>query len=288
MDAINTHIPIHFPIDDPEKLAILAAEFQAKSRGQCWSGQVGAVDGVHIAMGKPPKKVPNPRRYFVARKDEFALLVMCTCDAKRRFLAYDISQASTTHDSLAWAASSLGRAVGAGELPLPFFINGDNAFTQTASMMMPAGTAALDDYDFVQSSSRMPIECAFGILVRRWGVLWRPLLCRFDRRAALVGALIRLHNVCIDWGVTERELEMINGLGKVQPGRWAKVPIFDRYGRPVRMLDTTGLKASDVSNVAYSADRFKRRGELVAAVREAGIVRPPLPAGVAKKRKTRK
>ena len=56
VDAINTHIPIHFPIDDPEKLAILAAEFQAKSRGQCWSGQVGAVDGVHIAMGKPSKK----------------------------------------------------------------------------------------------------------------------------------------------------------------------------------------------------------------------------------------
>eukprot|EP00965_Chrysotila_dentata_P175292 5786274-Pleurochrysis_carterae.AAC.1 len=32
----------------------------------------------------------------------------------------------------------------------------------------------------------MPIECAFGILVRRFGVFWRPLAVRFDRRAKLI------------------------------------------------------------------------------------------------------
>ena len=42
-------------------------------------------------------------------------------------------------------------------------------------MIVPSGEAALDNYDFYQSSNRMAIECAFGILVRRWGLLWRPL-----------------------------------------------------------------------------------------------------------------
>ena len=65
-------------------------------------------------------------------------------------------------------------------------------------MVTPSGDPALDDYDYFQSSNRMPIECAFGIIYQRWGVLWRPLRYRFDRRAPLVGACIRLHNFCID------------------------------------------------------------------------------------------
>ncbi len=58
-------------------------------------------------------------------------------------------------------------------------------------------------FDFYQSSNRMAIECAFGILIRRWGVLWRKLRQRFDRRAPLIGALMRLHNFCIDERLVE-------------------------------------------------------------------------------------
>ena len=43
----------------------------------------------------------------------------------------------------------------------------------------------------------MAIECAFGMLVRRWGILWRPLGFAFERRSPLIGALMRLHNWCI-------------------------------------------------------------------------------------------
>ena len=59
-------------------------------------------------------------------------------------------------------------------------------------------TQSLTDYDFYQSSNRMPIECSFGILIRRWGVLWRPLTQRFESRAPLIVALMHLHNFCID------------------------------------------------------------------------------------------
>ena len=65
-------------------------------------------------------------------------------------------------------------------------------------MVVPSGMSADDAFDFYQSSARMPIECSFGILVRRWGILWRALEVRFDRRAATVGACMRLHNYCIN------------------------------------------------------------------------------------------
>ena len=38
----------------------------------------------------------------------------------------------------------------------------------------------------------MVIECAFGVLVRLWGVFWRPLEVKFRRRSALIGATMRL------------------------------------------------------------------------------------------------
>ena len=62
----------------------------------------------------------------------------------------------------------------------------------------------------------MTIQCAFGMLVRRWGVFWRPLEVAFDRRAPLVGAAMRLHNYCIDRRIAI-ELEQVAGASLIQP-----------------------------------------------------------------------
>mmetsp|Transcript_538 Transcript_538/g.1476 ORF Transcript_538/g.1476 Transcript_538/m.1476 type:complete len:240 (+) Transcript_538:80-799(+) len=53
VDAVNSHLVIEFPIDDLGRLKQLEAQFRARSRMQAWSGQVGAIDGVHFAMEKP-------------------------------------------------------------------------------------------------------------------------------------------------------------------------------------------------------------------------------------------
>ena len=139
VDAINMELVIEFPIEDRSKLDILEKEFRARSRNQVWAGQVGAIDGVHFKMVKPPPHVPDGARYFVKRKDEFALLCIAICDADRRYLYYDISQCSTTHDSLAWSASGLGVQFAEGKLPEGLFINGDNAFSGGRSVVVPCG-----------------------------------------------------------------------------------------------------------------------------------------------------
>jgi hypothetical protein len=35
------------------------------------------------------------------------------------------------------------------------------------------------------------------MLVRRWGILWRPLEMKLQRLAQVIGACMRLHNFCI-------------------------------------------------------------------------------------------
>lgn len=277
VDAVNQVITITFPMEDTEKLTVLSGEFAMMARNpQAWLGQVLAVDGVHFAQKNPGKAVPNPVRYYVNRKDEFALLCIAGCDSQRRFLCYDIDQVPTTHDSLAWALSPVGARVNAGELPYPFFVNGDSAFVLSNSMIVPSGIRELDDFDFEQSSNRMPIECAFGILVRRWGLLWRPLSMRFDRRAPIIGALLRLHNFCIDKRIAD-ETRDVNGISEITPDRWALTPKFDKSGRPVEYLRTLGSQTrAEPGAPVGSSERSRRRDELAAGIKEAGLGRPPI------------
>ena len=51
---------------------------------------------------------------------------------------------------------------------------GDNAYVKLKYMAMPiegARPGFEDDYNFYHSQCRIIIECAFGILVQRWGIL---------------------------------------------------------------------------------------------------------------------
>ena len=131
----------------------------------------------------------------------------------------------------------------------------------------------MDHYDFEQSRERMPIECAFGILVRRFGVLWRPLAMRFDRRAAVIGACMNLHNFCIDHRIAE-ETNIVNGMGEVQPDRWEKAPRFDKDDRPLDYIQLHNIVKPTLTAADKAVpDRFKRRNEVAAELTRAGLSR---------------
>ena len=55
---------------------------------------------------------------------------------------------------------------------------------------------------------------------------------RFDRRAPVIGACIRLHNFCIDKRIEHDMREECDGrYSEVQPSRYQKIPKFDKDGR---------------------------------------------------------
>lgn len=69
-----------------------------------WWGQVGALDGMDILMKAPSEAdVDNPDAYRVSRKAGYCLLLMAIADANYRIIWHDMSAASTSHDSSAWA-----------------------------------------------------------------------------------------------------------------------------------------------------------------------------------------
>ena len=237
VDAINKHITVCFPIDDLDKLCTIEAGFRAASKDEVWRGCVGAVDGCHFKMQNPGRAVDDPQRYHVARKGCYALLFQAVCDVDRRFTYWDCSYIPRTHDSLAFEGSELGMKISEGKLDKKFFLNGDSAYNAGDNMVTPtSGTRKNDDFNFFQSSNRMPIECAFGILIRRWGILWKSLEMEFKKRAPVVSACMRLHNFCIDRRI-EFNLKRDGRYTLVNPGRWSKTPKFDKKGRPVAYLN---------------------------------------------------
>jgi hypothetical protein len=57
---------------------------------------------------------------------------------------------------------------------------------------------AKDSFNFHLSVRRQAIERAFSIMVRRWGIFWRPLTCAFKKWALVTTVCAKVHNVCID------------------------------------------------------------------------------------------
>lgn len=115
--------------------------------------------------------------------------------------------------------------------------------------------------------SRFRVCAAFGMLIRRFGVFWRPLEVKFKRRAPLIAAIMRLHNYCIDRRIT-LELREVNGCTEIQPRVWLPTPLFDDDGRPLDFLDTCDHSAKEP--VAKNSTRNK----LKAGLESNGLKRP--------------
>jgi hypothetical protein len=286
VDAVNKHLPMEFPIDDVDKLRKLEAEWRSRAKCPDWVGQVSSLDGVHFPIRAPSASdVKDPTRYHVGRKDKYAVLAMALCDADRRFLWFNMSQTPNTHDSLAWTLTDLGMRIKAGDLPTDFFINADAAFTVSNSLITPIGDGGTFDYH--QSSNRIAIECAFGELVRRWPILWKPLQVKFSRCSCLISACASLHNFCIDKRVQDATTS-VNGLAQIQPSRWELYPLFNKDGGPVDYLDTEHSDGQRASRAQEDSSDLKRLHALIAAVEECGVERPPLPDTVVLKRKRKR
>lgn len=96
------------------------------------------------------------------------------------------------------------RMIEDGELPLKYFLIGDEAYVPHDQMLTNYSAqdtepgSSEDTFNFYLSSNRIRIECAFGRLVQRCGILWRPLRGRLPFISSVVFACMILHNLCFD------------------------------------------------------------------------------------------
>ena len=80
---------------------------------------------------------------------------------------------------------------------------GDNAYLNSKYMVTlypNVLSGGKDDYNFYHSQLRICVECAFGMLVGRWGILRAaiPQNISISRTISLVYVLAKLHNFCIN------------------------------------------------------------------------------------------
>jgi DDE superfamily endonuclease len=194
------------PVDDSLKMRELAEAFRTSRvvPNPLW-GCIGALDGIALPVQKPLDKY-FPRHYFT-RKGFYALPIQAICDSSYRFLYMSARCVGSTHDSLAWACSMLGSRFYNGLNIGEYWIAGDAAYLCDNYLLTPFTKAQTHDqelglrrdaFNFYHSSLRMHVEQSFGIMVARFGILWRSLRFPLPVVPRILSACMRIHNFCID------------------------------------------------------------------------------------------
>jgi hypothetical protein len=194
--AIEKHLkPIVIEKQSKVTLNRIAAEFEELRR---LPYVIGAVDGSHIPIIAPPI---DPTSYY-CRKGFYSALLQGVVDSKCRFWDYDFGWAGRCHDWTLFQNSDIRKKMMKGEL-LPFKLMGDAAYPMRPWFYSPFKgekdglPRAKTHWIFIQSSTRMAVERAFGILKGRWRILLKKIDMPFRHVPNVVTTCICLHNLCI-------------------------------------------------------------------------------------------
>ncbi len=201
LELILQHYPIVFPTDHAA-LENLADGFQQRQhkhmRGFLYA--LGALDGILLKIRQPTvKEITQPTLYH-CRKGFHTLNVQVICDAHKRYTYCAIDMPGSTHDSRAFANSSLAHVITAGSFPDHYYFLGDATYKGTSSILTPyVGNLRADEsvFSFYHSSLRMTIEGSFGMLVNKWGILQGPIRLKICRAPVVIKACMALHNFII-------------------------------------------------------------------------------------------
>jgi hypothetical protein len=208
VDAINAHpdFQISYPTGHNEQRAI-AEGFRNKSAAN-FDCCAGAIDGILIWIHKPTdedcqKAGCSSGKFFCGRKHKYGLNCQAVCDSRGRFLDISIVYPGSTSDCLAFEGMSLFDKLERGILAPGLCFFGDLAYLNSIFMATPfsgVSGGTKDAYNYYHSQVRIRIECAFGMLTHRWAILRSaiPMGISLKKTIALVIALAKLHNYCID------------------------------------------------------------------------------------------
>ncbi|KAI2489792.1 nuclease [Fragilaria crotonensis] len=194
-------LSIKFPAT-PAEARVAALGFQSVSQGGCIWNCVAAVDGYHLQIQTPSKaEAKNVKSFFSGHYQTYGVNVQASCDSNCRFSFIGIAGPGVMGDREALTQVLLGRMVE--QLPGMYCAIGDCACTPTEHLVpIFRGANALmqrnDNFNYFASQLRIRIEMAFGLMVKKWGILACPLTIKLKNIKRLVIAIAKLHNFCID------------------------------------------------------------------------------------------
>jgi hypothetical protein len=124
-------------------------------------------------------------------------------DVRGRILDFSIGLPGALSDCISFEASNLYERLEGGLLKNGLVLFGNSVYLNMRYMAMPfpnVSSGSKDDYNYFRSQVCIRVECAFGMLVSRWGILRSAIPCNVTivKTITLVSCLARLHNFCID------------------------------------------------------------------------------------------
>ena len=296
VDAANrtAALNINFPTSHLQQRKI-AHDFRTASKAD-FDTCVGAIDCMLIWIEKPTEKSCRQARcgskkFYCGRKGKFGLTLQGICDSNRKFMDVSLQHPASTSDFLAFTTSSIcAKLEREGFLEHGKVLFGDLACCNSRCMATPyksVKSGTKDACNFYHSQLRISIECAFGQLVRRWGILRKalPATMSVAKVSCLVMCLCKLHNFCV-----EERLARVDGSDKIaQPTAQDQMEIASAGGLRLDDSDEAGPedllggghRFSDVTEaqrVAFTRRRLGNeilpREKLHLKVSTAGLQRP--------------
>ena len=169
---------------------------------------LGAVDGKHVAIIKPPKSGST----FFNYKGFHSIILMAVLNSNYEVLYADVGANGRASDGGVWSTSSLvtkinNNTIGIpppSQLPnsdrvLPHVFVGDAAYPLKTYLMKPyphkEQAACQRIYSYRVSRARRIIENVFGLLHKRFGVLRTTINLPPGKVKTIVLAIITLHNI---------------------------------------------------------------------------------------------
>lgn len=182
----------------------IASEFENKwNFNHC----VGAIDGKHVNIVKPPKS----GSYFYNYKKNFSIIMMALVNANYEFLALEVGINGRCSDAGVFGQSKLKQKYDENflnlptpeKLPLtedvvPYVMVGDDAFPLLENLMKPYSRHNLTEeeqiFNYRLSRARRIVENAFGILANRFRILHTTINLCPEKASLITLACCYLHN----------------------------------------------------------------------------------------------
>jgi len=202
----NTMQTLYLPQPTMEMWKLIAKDFE-----QIWQFPhcVGALDGKHILIKKPP----NSGSSFYNYKHTFSVVLMALVDAHYKFISVDIGSMGRHSDSNIFSSGALARKMNKQTLQLPqpallpdynqtlpFVFVADEAFPLCDNIMRPyskrniTGNFENKIFNYRLSRARQTVECTFGILASRFRVFRKPFEIKIESVDNVIKAACVLHN----------------------------------------------------------------------------------------------
>lgn len=236
----------------PEPTVELLQQIAAKN-WRLWGfpNCLGALDGKHVRIICPPNSGSMNYNY----KSFFSTVLQGVADGDRRFVFIDVGGYGRQSDGGTFIASDLYQSIDSGELRFPppeflpgtqveapFVFLGDEAYPLLSYLMRPYAGCDLtpDEANYNERHSRMrkSIECAFGILYAKWGLLGASIKTDLELTDEIVKTMCLLHNVIIDLeGMDHNQKEYV--IAPTAPGHQVPLEIANGEGQSIRDLLTS-------------------------------------------------